>query len=176
MRLYGYDYSLTGMYFLTIVVQNRLQLFGYVRNGIMVLNHAGLMVENRYWEIEHKFPDKRCHAMVVMPNHFHCIQSLYSSFCPIRLFYGYVFSQFGLKNVPKRHQTSVFGPNLGSLLDNFWIAKSMHHRCLFSRSFLIDFRLSLGNFWCHNLNCIKGYLHVRIISHKVDFWATLQPF
>ncbi len=73
MRLYGYDYSLTGMYFLTIVVQNRLQLFGYVRNGIMVLNHAGLMVENRYWEIEHKFPDKRCHAMVVMPNHFHCI-------------------------------------------------------------------------------------------------------
>jgi hypothetical protein len=31
------------------------------------------MVEHWYYEIENKFPDKRCREMVIMPNHFHCI-------------------------------------------------------------------------------------------------------
>jgi REP element-mobilizing transposase RayT len=79
MRLQGYDYSRSGLYFLTIVVQNRLHLFGEIHpNGhpvlpVMILNDAGNMVEKWYHEIENKFPDKRCHQMVVMPNHFHCI-------------------------------------------------------------------------------------------------------
>ena len=79
MRLHGYDYSRAGLYFLTIVVQNRLHLFGEIRRGgsagssQMVLNDAGNMVAKWYYEIENKFPDKRCHEMVVMPNHFHCI-------------------------------------------------------------------------------------------------------
>jgi putative transposase len=73
MRLHGYDYSRAGLYFLTIVVQNRLHLFGHVENGKMNLNDAGCMIEKWYHEIENKYPDKRCHEMVVMPNHFHCI-------------------------------------------------------------------------------------------------------
>jgi putative transposase len=79
MRLQGYDYSRSGLYFLTIVVQKRLHLFGEIRRGgpgwpsKMFLNDAGNMVEKWYYDIEHKFPDKRCHEMVVMPNHFHCI-------------------------------------------------------------------------------------------------------
>jgi putative transposase len=39
----------------------------------MILNDAGRMVEKWYYELENKYPDKRCHEMVVMPNHFHCI-------------------------------------------------------------------------------------------------------
>lgn len=39
----------------------------------MILNDAGRMVEKWYYELENKFPDIRCHEMVVMPNHFHCI-------------------------------------------------------------------------------------------------------
>ncbi len=73
MRLRGYDYSREGLYFITIMVQKRLHLFGEIKNGQMILNHAGEMVHEWYYEIENKFPDKRCHAMVVMPNHFHCI-------------------------------------------------------------------------------------------------------
>ena len=79
MRLQGYDYSRTGLYFLTVVVQNRLHLFGEIPRTActeppkMILNDAGNMVEKWYSEIENKFPDKRCHEMVVMPNHFHCI-------------------------------------------------------------------------------------------------------
>ena len=39
MCLRGYDYSRPGIYFITIVVQNRLHMFGNVINGKMVLNH-----------------------------------------------------------------------------------------------------------------------------------------
>lgn len=73
MRLQGYDYSRAGLYFLTVVVQNRLHLFGHIENGKMILNGSGRMVEKWYHEIENKYPDKRCDKMAVMPNHFHCI-------------------------------------------------------------------------------------------------------
>ena len=73
IRLKGYDYSRAGLYFITICCQDRAFLFGNVENGEMILNDAGRMIEKWYHEIEHKYPDKRCREMVVMPNHFHCI-------------------------------------------------------------------------------------------------------
>ncbi len=39
----------------------------------MILNDAGKMIEKWYAELENKYPNIRCHEMVVMPNHFHCI-------------------------------------------------------------------------------------------------------
>jgi REP element-mobilizing transposase RayT len=48
-------------------------MFGAIENGEMVLNDAGKMIVGWYYELENKYPDKQCHEMVVMPNHFHCI-------------------------------------------------------------------------------------------------------
>lgn len=45
IRLKGYDYSQPGFYFITICVQDRDCLFGYIENKIMNLNDAGKMVE-----------------------------------------------------------------------------------------------------------------------------------
>ena len=73
IRLRGFDYSNTGFYFITINIQSRLCLFGNIINGKMILNDAGRMIENWYYELESKFPNTRCHEMVVMPDHFHCI-------------------------------------------------------------------------------------------------------
>ena len=73
IRLKGYDYSQEGLYFITICVQDRACLFGEMSTGKMILNDARKMVERWYFELENKYPDKRCHEMVVMPNHFHCI-------------------------------------------------------------------------------------------------------
>ena len=73
IRLKNYDYATAGLYFITICCQNRTHLFGKIENGILFLNDAGRMVEKWYFELEQKFPDKKCHEMVVMPNHFHCI-------------------------------------------------------------------------------------------------------
>ncbi|MFZ9981021.1 MAG: transposase [Cyclobacteriaceae bacterium] len=85
IRLKGYDYSKAGLYFITICCQNRAHLFGEIatanpganrgisRNNILKFNDAGMMVEKWYYELENKFPDIKCHEMIVMPNHFHCI-------------------------------------------------------------------------------------------------------
>jgi REP element-mobilizing transposase RayT len=100
IRLKNYDYSQAGLYFITICVQNRECLFGNIGRGEpvcspspihwantqvrpydyspnslpkMILNDAGKMIEKWYSELENKFPNIRCHEMVVMPNHFHSI-------------------------------------------------------------------------------------------------------
>ena len=73
IRLKGYDYAQAGLYFITICCQNRTHLFGDVEHGEMELNDAGKMVGKWYYELENKFPDIKCHEMIVMPNHFHFI-------------------------------------------------------------------------------------------------------
>ena len=73
IRLKGYDYSQAGLYFITICCQNKVHLFGNVINKQMILNDAGKMIEKWFNELQNKFPDIKCHEMVVMPNHIHFI-------------------------------------------------------------------------------------------------------
>ncbi|MFA9214882.1 MAG: transposase [Candidatus Methylacidiphilales bacterium] len=73
IRLKGYDYSRKGLYFVTICCKNRACLFGKIENGKMFLNESGIMIEKWYFELENKYPDIKCHEMIVMPNHIHFI-------------------------------------------------------------------------------------------------------
>lgn len=73
IRLKGYDYSKPGGYFITICTQNRELLFGTVRNGHIILNDAGRMIQQWYFGLEFKFPDIQCDQHIIMPNHFHAI-------------------------------------------------------------------------------------------------------
>lgn len=73
IRLKGYDYSLAGAYFITFCTQNRENFFGFIEEGILHLNDAGMMVQKWHEEVSHKFANVECDEMVVMPNHFHCI-------------------------------------------------------------------------------------------------------
>jgi len=58
--------------------------FGHVKNGEMVLNDAGKMVETWYDELENKYRNLKCHEMVVIPNHFHCIvEIIRGAHCPM---------------------------------------------------------------------------------------------
>ena len=73
IRLKDYDYSLKGLYFITICCQNRVCRFGDIVEAKMVLNDAGIMIDKWYNELENKFHDIKCHEMVIMPNHIHFI-------------------------------------------------------------------------------------------------------
>ncbi len=73
IRLRGYDYALVGAYFVTIVTQDRLFLFGEIVDEEMRLNDAGRMVERWWAELGHKFPNVTSDTYIVMPNHFHGI-------------------------------------------------------------------------------------------------------
>ncbi len=73
IRLKNYDYSQSGLYVVTICVQNRLHFFGEIVGDKMVLNDAGGMVKKWFYELENKFSDIKCHQITVMPNHTHFI-------------------------------------------------------------------------------------------------------
>ncbi|MCY3992577.1 MAG: hypothetical protein OXF50_15240 [Caldilineaceae bacterium] len=71
IRLSEYDYASAGAYFVSIVAQGRLCLFGEVVDGEMRLNGAGEMVR-RVWEgMAERFAYVVVDAYVVMPNHVH---------------------------------------------------------------------------------------------------------
>ncbi|HRP02760.1 MAG TPA: transposase [Candidatus Kapabacteria bacterium] len=73
IRLKGYDYAQAGLYFITICCQNRANLFGHIENGKMILNDAGIMVENEWLKLPERYKNIQLHEYVVMPNHFHAI-------------------------------------------------------------------------------------------------------
>jgi putative transposase len=53
IRLKGYDYAQSGLYFITICCQNRVCVFGHIENGIMILNDTVQMVENEWLTLPH---------------------------------------------------------------------------------------------------------------------------
>ena len=73
IRLSGYDYSLAGGYFVTIVTKGRGQLFGSISDGIMKLNVVGRIVYRTWIEIPDHYSYVELDAFCVMPNHFHGI-------------------------------------------------------------------------------------------------------
>jgi len=75
-RLKEYDYSLNGMYFFTICVQNKECLFGEVLDDEMILNEAGRMIECELNNLQGRFNNFELDEFIVMPNHFHGIISI----------------------------------------------------------------------------------------------------
>ena len=76
IRLRGYDYSLPGNYFVTIVTQDWLCLFGDVMDGEMQASDAGRMVEKALAQIPEVHANTMVDHLVVMPNHIHFIITL----------------------------------------------------------------------------------------------------
>ena len=73
IRLKGYDYSKAGAYFVTVVTQGRLPLFGEVVEGEMRLNPFGDIVREEWKRTASVRPDVELGAYMVMPTHFHGI-------------------------------------------------------------------------------------------------------
>lgn len=76
IRLKRYDYSLPGAYFVTIVTQGRLSLFGEVVAAEMHLNDVGRMVETWWLRLPTKFDGILLDGYVIMPNHLHGIVTI----------------------------------------------------------------------------------------------------
>ena len=73
IRLKGYDYSLPGGYYVTLVAQNRECLFGDIENGKMVLNGYGKIIEYYWQKIPQHFKHIKLDVYQIMPNHLHGI-------------------------------------------------------------------------------------------------------
>ncbi|MGC3977449.1 MAG: transposase [Paludibacteraceae bacterium] len=73
IRLWGYDYSQDGLYFITICTYNREPVFGQIADGEMQLNDAGIIVRDAWLETVRIRPNIVLGDFVVMPNHFHAV-------------------------------------------------------------------------------------------------------
>jgi len=73
LRIPGYDYSQPGAYFVTICTNERKNLFGEIRNGIVGLNSLGCLAAQCWKDIPNHFNNVRLDEFVIMPNHLHGI-------------------------------------------------------------------------------------------------------
>lgn len=76
LRLRDHDYSDAGTYYVTICTMGRACLFGDVRDGEVVLNDAGVVIDSWWRTIPNRFDGIWLDALVVMPNHLHGIIAL----------------------------------------------------------------------------------------------------
>ena len=72
-RFAGYDYSTPGCYFVTICTHGMKEYFGRVKNGEMLLNDAGRIVQECWLDLPNHYKNCMLHAFVIMPNHIHGI-------------------------------------------------------------------------------------------------------
>lgn len=74
IRLKNYDYSQSGLYFMTICTQNRECLFGDIIGHpvSMILNQYGKIIEN-VWESLPDHHSVELDVFQIMPNHVHFI-------------------------------------------------------------------------------------------------------
>lgn len=73
LRLQGYDYRNSGVYFVTICTAEKRPLFGTVRQGAVHLNEIGQIADNCWKQIERVRSGIALDAYIVMPNHIHGI-------------------------------------------------------------------------------------------------------
>ena len=76
IRLQEYDYTQSGAYFFTVVVQDRLCLFGDVVDQEMRTNEAGALVHSLWEALPGRFSFIQLDVFIVMPNHVHGILTI----------------------------------------------------------------------------------------------------
>lgn len=73
IRLQGYDYSKSGVYFITIVSHDRECLLGKIVDGKMILNENGKIVDTTWNDLPNHNDNISLDEFVIMPNHIYGI-------------------------------------------------------------------------------------------------------
>lgn len=108
-----WDYSLAGLYFVTICTKNRKNWFGHIKNGVMGLNIIGC-IANEEWENTEKLRiNVKLDGFIIMPNHIHgiiVIENKNDVETPRR----------GVSTERNKHHNPQWQPNsLGSIINQF---------------------------------------------------------
>lgn len=75
-RLFGFDYSSLGAYFITINTKDRTHYFGEIENEQMNLSQLGVYIEENFKIIEQRLTHLQVDEYQIMPNHIHLIISI----------------------------------------------------------------------------------------------------
>jgi putative transposase len=80
IRLSDWDYSSSGIYFITICCHDRRPFFGKIDNNGIIYSQIGLIASQYWMEIPKHFPHVTMDEFIVMPNHIHVILILNNPF------------------------------------------------------------------------------------------------
>lgn len=124
IRLKNYDYSQRGFYFITICTQHHIKFFGKIESDKIILNNAGEMVKGWYYRLEEKFSNLKCHEMVIMPNHMHCIIEILvgadPSICPEGEHIGSPLRKITLAEIIAWFKTMTTNEYIRNIKENNW--------------------------------------------------------
>ncbi|MCX8093838.1 MAG: transposase [Candidatus Goldbacteria bacterium] len=73
IRLKNWDYSNDGYYFITVCTKNKIPIFGFIKNGEMILNKNGQIIKEIWEELPKHYNNIKLHEIVIMPDHIHGI-------------------------------------------------------------------------------------------------------
>lgn len=76
IRLEHRDYSVAGLYFLTICAHGRRCAFGHILDAKLAPSLLGQIIRECWIAIPDHFPQADLHGFVIMPNHLHGIVAL----------------------------------------------------------------------------------------------------
>ena len=77
-RLPEYDYSLAGLYFVTICIHQHQHVLGRIENNQVLLTHTGEICREEWFALLVRFQGIHLDEFAIMPNHIHCIMYLSS--------------------------------------------------------------------------------------------------
>jgi REP element-mobilizing transposase RayT len=148
-RLKGYDYSQTGLYFITICVQNHRCLLGNILNEKIELNDYGKNVKKCWLEITQHYPDCVLHEFVVMPNHLHGIIEITKN-------------TVGVENFRPLQRPNCKSRSIGAIIRGFKIGtKKQFHESIWQR-----------NYWEHIIRNDDAYRYItNYIIHNPSNWV-----
>ncbi len=70
-RIAEYDYSQNGYYFVTICTKNKIEYFGKIENGKMVLNKYGEIAKKCWVDLPNHYKNCILDEWIIMSNHIH---------------------------------------------------------------------------------------------------------
>lgn len=73
IRLKGYNYAQEGLYFITLCIQDRENIFGTITNGVLTLNAIGTIALKEWLHTIEVRDNIKLHEYIIMPNHIHGI-------------------------------------------------------------------------------------------------------
>ncbi len=160
LRLKHWDYKTAGLYFVTISINNHINLFGEIKNGKMTLNNVGLMIDEQWKNIFSRFDNATSQQYIIMPNHFHAIIKLSTK------------PSLGVNQANNIQQTSTLGEIIGAFKSITTIEYIQNVRKSDWQAF--DKKLWQRNYYEHiirdddDLNRILEYIETNPLKWELD--------
>ena len=150
LRLKGYDYTQTGVYFVTICAYRQANLFGSIADGEMVANNVGRIVADEWMRTGLLRAYVELDTFVVMPNHLHGIIGIYGDD------YGKASNHAG-----DRKLRGLTAGSLGAMVGRFKASATRRIRELPNHKDLVVWQRNFHDYIIRNeksLNSIREYV------------------